>query len=586
LVGAKNEEEKMADIDDKYCCDYLVVGAGTAGMSFIDTMLTENPTATIILVDRNEGPGGHWTKAYPFVKLHQPSFGYGVNSEPLGKYFDKKGNEIVKTNEDRATGSEIVDYYNKLLKKFQNSSGHGRFKAFFNSYYKGEEKSSKNHGSDDDFAIHSIEPSNGTLISIRCHKLVMIRTNVIVPKMRPAPFPVHEDVNYIPVNDLPKEKSTGNYTHFVILGAGKTSLDAVIELLRSGVDQSKIKWIISQDVWFFIRDTTQVTKHHYRVGNEFLKPMAREKTAKDLFLQWEAAGLIGRLLGSTTTLPPASVKSLFKTTKVLSTENDKAFPDIFKGPCIDLKELLLVRTVNDIVRLGRVSSIESGGTMMFGTKDDNNNNTRRQTPNKVQLSSPNESTLFVDCMAENFLGYTAFPKDMKIFEPNKINLGPIFVLFNPSLCSAIIAYMESRIQDKDEAKNSCLYFTTSLEKHSYSVFILQFYLNIKTYTALGKTYPHVMDFVLKSRTNLDSPAHHGGMLPFLWSQLGPMQLLRKAKIFVKIVEEGKMQGIHIDDDYIQRTLPAPIKVSRKEKAAVKKANLKNPYPPTLTKHKN
>ena len=41
---------------------YLVIGAGTAGMSFIDSILTLNPKATVILVDRNSQPGGHWTK--------------------------------------------------------------------------------------------------------------------------------------------------------------------------------------------------------------------------------------------------------------------------------------------------------------------------------------------------------------------------------------------------------------------------------------------------------------------------------------------------------------------------------------------
>ena len=41
---------------------YLVIGAGTAGMSFIDSILTLNTKATVILVDRNSQPGGHWTK--------------------------------------------------------------------------------------------------------------------------------------------------------------------------------------------------------------------------------------------------------------------------------------------------------------------------------------------------------------------------------------------------------------------------------------------------------------------------------------------------------------------------------------------
>ena len=33
----------------------------------------------VTLVDRREGPGGHWQQAYPFVRLHAPSTYYGVN---------------------------------------------------------------------------------------------------------------------------------------------------------------------------------------------------------------------------------------------------------------------------------------------------------------------------------------------------------------------------------------------------------------------------------------------------------------------------------------------------------------------------
>ena len=63
--------------------DYLVVGAGAMGMAFIDTLVSETD-ATVVVVDRNDQPGGHWTTAYPFVRLHQPSAYYGVNSRDLG----------------------------------------------------------------------------------------------------------------------------------------------------------------------------------------------------------------------------------------------------------------------------------------------------------------------------------------------------------------------------------------------------------------------------------------------------------------------------------------------------------------------
>jgi cation diffusion facilitator CzcD-associated flavoprotein CzcO len=59
--------------------DYLVVGAGAMGLAFIDTLVSET-TATVVVVDRNDQPGGHWTTAYPFVRLHQPSAYYGVIS--------------------------------------------------------------------------------------------------------------------------------------------------------------------------------------------------------------------------------------------------------------------------------------------------------------------------------------------------------------------------------------------------------------------------------------------------------------------------------------------------------------------------
>ncbi|MEM7542847.1 MAG: NAD(P)-binding protein, partial [Pseudomonadota bacterium] len=63
--------------------DYLVVGAGAMGMAFTDVLLTESD-ATVVLVDRYHAPGGHWNTAYPFVRLHQPSAFYGVNSKQLG----------------------------------------------------------------------------------------------------------------------------------------------------------------------------------------------------------------------------------------------------------------------------------------------------------------------------------------------------------------------------------------------------------------------------------------------------------------------------------------------------------------------
>ena len=61
--------------------DYLVVGAGASGMAFADTLVAHTG-AEVVLVDRRHRPGGHWLDAYPFVRLHQPSAYYGVESRP------------------------------------------------------------------------------------------------------------------------------------------------------------------------------------------------------------------------------------------------------------------------------------------------------------------------------------------------------------------------------------------------------------------------------------------------------------------------------------------------------------------------
>jgi cation diffusion facilitator CzcD-associated flavoprotein CzcO len=59
--------------------DYLVVGAGAAGMAITGELL-EHSSATVTIVDRRHAPGGHWLDAYPYVRLHQPSAFYGVST--------------------------------------------------------------------------------------------------------------------------------------------------------------------------------------------------------------------------------------------------------------------------------------------------------------------------------------------------------------------------------------------------------------------------------------------------------------------------------------------------------------------------
>ena len=42
--------------------DYLVIGAGATAMAFVDTLVSETG-ASVVMVDRNHSPGGHWVSA-------------------------------------------------------------------------------------------------------------------------------------------------------------------------------------------------------------------------------------------------------------------------------------------------------------------------------------------------------------------------------------------------------------------------------------------------------------------------------------------------------------------------------------------
>ena len=94
---------------------YLVVGGGAMGMAFTDVLMSETD-ATVVMVDRHHQPGGHWNNAYPFVRLHQPSAFYGVNSKDLGSdTIDATG--WNKGLYELATSSEVCAYFDQVNDK-------------------------------------------------------------------------------------------------------------------------------------------------------------------------------------------------------------------------------------------------------------------------------------------------------------------------------------------------------------------------------------------------------------------------------------------------------------------------------------
>ncbi len=105
--------------------DYLVIGAGATAMAFVDTLLKET-NARIVMVDRHGRPGGHWNDAYPFVRLHQPSAFYGVNSRELGSG-TKDTTALNEGLYELASGAEVVSYFDQVMNQQFLPSGRVRY---------------------------------------------------------------------------------------------------------------------------------------------------------------------------------------------------------------------------------------------------------------------------------------------------------------------------------------------------------------------------------------------------------------------------------------------------------------------------
>ena len=218
--------------------DYLIMGAGAAGMAFADSVLNETE-ATLAIVDRRDRPGGHWNDAYPFVRLHQPATYYGVNSVPLGSgTIDQMG--LNAGFHALASGSEVVSHYDQAMRQHFLPSGRVR-------YFPMSEV-------DDDGVVTSL--LSGERHSVQAGRFVdATHSRMRIPSTTPPTYTVAPGATCIPPNDLPRVAPA--YNDFVVIGAGKTGMDACIWLLENGAHPDRIRWIVPRDSWILNRANFQ-----------------------------------------------------------------------------------------------------------------------------------------------------------------------------------------------------------------------------------------------------------------------------------------------------------------------------------------
>lgn len=297
--------------------EYLVVGAGAAGMAFVDSLI-HHADVNVALVDRRHSAGGHWLDAYPFVRLHQASEFYGVVSTPLGDgELQADGPEAGM--HQRAHAPEIVAYYGHVLKGMVAG---GQVTFHPNSEYLGGRRwasrlSGKHFAVPDDCRI------------VHAHYLAPD-----IPAQTPAPFDVAEGIHVIPVNDLARLSETPR--QFVIVGSGKTATDAIVWLLDNGVDPDRVCWVRPRDPWMFNRAVVQPDPAiNLGVVADILESAHEATSPDDLFLRLEAAGVMMRV-------------------------DPRVTPRMAKTPTLAHWELDRLRTIENVVRLGHLRRVESG----------------------------------------------------------------------------------------------------------------------------------------------------------------------------------------------------------------------------------
>ncbi|HAL43164.1 MAG TPA: hypothetical protein DCP57_12010 [Gammaproteobacteria bacterium] len=363
--------------------DYLVIGSGAMGLAFADEILAGDPAAEVMIVDRYGTPGGHWTRAYPFVSLHQPAAFYGVNSAVLGS-----GGSAL------ATGQEVVAYFQQVMARMLAT---GRVKYFPQCEFVS--------GMNEPHRFSSLLSGETTAVTVRRKLVDATYMRVEVPSMREPPFPVASEARVIPVNGLVNINHP--VTDYVVVGAGKTGIDAILYLLEHSVPEGMIRWIVPNDAWLLNRDTIFPQGILDLVETQ-QRQFAQSERLEQLLVNLESEGLLFRI-------------------------DPDRWATKYRCATVNRDELECLRRIKNVVRLGRVQAV---GTDQVTLEQ-----------GSIALS---EGTLIVDCTANGLAKRPITP----IFKEGLISLQSV-QMCQQVFSASLIAHVETAFDDDDFRNSLC-----------------------------------------------------------------------------------------------------------------------------------
>jgi len=232
--------------------------------------------------------------------------------------------------------------------------------------------------------------------------------NVQVPSVRAPLYKVHAGVNCIPLNDLPRAAAPAD--GYVVIGAGKTGIDACLWLLRHGVAPGRIRWIMPRDSWYLNRRNIQP-------GQEFIEDT-----------------LGGQLRSFEAVLKANSASELFDTLadqKQLLRLSDEHRPTMYRCATVTEDELAVLRSIDNVIRMGRVTEVSQ----------------EEITLEQGRIPT-NTDTLHIDCTADGLAQRPAVP----VFSDGRITLQSVSTC-QQVFSAGFIGHVENSYTT-DEEKNA------------------------------------------------------------------------------------------------------------------------------------
>ena len=265
-----------------------------------------------------------------------------------------------------------------------------------------------------DGEFESILPGARTQLTVRQKVVDATYFSPSVPSTHKPHFKMAPVVRLMPPNGLPQlwhgTQADGLPRRFVIVGAGKTAMDAAIWLMGAGASPDAITWVMPRDSWLVNRITTQPAPEFFKevIGGQAdqMEACAQATSIDDLYLRLEACGALLRI-------------------------DRRHMPGMFHLATVSPAEVEVLQRIRQVIRMGRVQNIAADHMLL--------------DQGRVAVAA---DTLFIDCTAS-----AVEPRPMQpMFQGDRI-VPQLVRLPQPAFSAALVAYVEAHYED-DAQKNA------------------------------------------------------------------------------------------------------------------------------------